>query len=224
MAKWSYDIIEEYKNSHNIYDDDEIPNLKIYREIIMDALDELASGIIVFPEKDQNSKAANEECIVFLSHSSSDKKYGNALRNFMIGLGVPENALIYTSHPLHKIPLDKNIYEYLRENISGNVFVIILWSNNYLISPACLNEMGAAWVAQKDYTNIYVPDFDFGNPKYHECAVDTHKMGAVLNGNENCKTSMIEFKNKIQKMFHLNNDEAKVQFLLDQFIKDISEA
>lgn len=162
--------------------------------------------------------------VIFLSHKSDDKKYGDALRNFIIGLGVPESALIYTSHPLHKIPMDKNIYDYLRENISGNVFVIILWSDAYLDSPACLNEMGAAWVAQKDYTNIYVPTFSFGNPKYHQCAVDTRKMGAVLNGNEHCKMSMIELKNKIQRLFGLQNDEAKSQFLLDQFIKEITEA
>lgn len=160
--------------------------------------------------------------IIFLSHRSTDKKYADALRNFIVGLGVPEDALVYTSHPLHKIPLGRNIYDYLRDKISGNVFVIILWSNAYLDSPACLNEMGAAWVAQKDYTSIYVPDFDFGNPKYHECAVDTRKMGAVLNGNENCKTSMIEFKNKIESLFELCNDDIKMNYLLDSFIKEIS--
>lgn len=132
--------------------------------------------------------------IIFLSHKSDDKKYGDALRNFIIGLGVKNESLVYTSHPLHKVPLDMNIYDYLRKNIAGNVFVIILWSDEYLDSPACLNEMGAAWVAQKDYTNIYVPSFSFGNPKYHQCAVDTRKMGAVLNGDEHCKASMIELK------------------------------
>lgn len=166
----------------------------------------------------------NKIPVIFLSHKSDDKKYGDALRNFIIGLGVPDNALIYTSHPLHKIPMDKNIYDYLRENISGNVFVIILWSDAYLESPACLNEMGAAWVAQKDYTNIYVPTFHFGNPKYHQCAVDTRKMGAVLNGDDHCKMSMIELKNKIQGLFDLKNDEAKSQYLLDQFMKEITEA
>ena len=116
-----------------------------------------------------------------------------------------------------------NIYDYLRQNISGNVFVIILWSDAYLDSPACLNEMGAAWVAQKDYTNIYVPNFSFGNPKYHQCAVDTRKMGAVLNGDEHCKASMIELKDKILEMFKLTVDEKQFQFLLDQFIKEITE-
>jgi len=162
-----------------------------------------------------------KEPIIFLSHRSSDKKYGDALEKLLVGLGVKNNQLIYTSHPLHKIPLDKNIYDYLRENIGQKTFVIILWSNEYLESPACLNEMGAAWVMQTDYTNIYTPTFSFGNPKYHECAVDTRKMGAVLNGDSHCKANMIELKNKIMKMFGLQVDEQAWTYLLDEFIEAI---
>ena len=113
--------------------------------------------------KSSNSKQCEPK--IFISHRSSDKKYGDALEKLICGLGVKKNRLIYTSHPLHKIPLDANIYDFLRENINNNVFVIILWSNEYLESPACLNEMGAAWVAQTDYTNIYTPYFSFVNPK-----------------------------------------------------------
>lgn len=167
------------------------------------------------------SLAKNGIPIIFISHSSSDKKYGNALRNFIIGLGVKDKDLIYTSHELNGIPMDKNIYDYLRENFNNKVFMIILWSNTYLESPACLNEMGAAWVTQSDYTNIYVPDFEFGNPKYHECAVDTCKMGAVLKNDGHCKTKMIELKNKILKMFNLEIDEKHFQVLLDEFMKEI---
>lgn len=117
--------------------------------------------------------------------------------------------------------MDANIYDYLRENINSEIFMIILWSNEYLESPACLNEMGAAWVMQSDYTNIYVPDFSFGNPKYHECAVDTRKMGAVLNGDQHCKANMIELKNKVQELFELKKDEANDSYLVDEFIKKL---
>ncbi len=158
---------------------------------------------------------------IFLSHCSANKKFGDALQKLITGLGIENDKLIYSSHPLHKIPVGENIYEYLRMNIYQDVFVIILWSNEYLKSPACLNEMGAAWVTQTDYINLYTPDFAFGNPKYHQCAVDTRKMGAVLNGDENCKASMIEFKNKIIEMFDLTVDEQKSSYLLDQFMKDI---
>lgn len=39
--------------------------------------------------------------LIFLSHRSSDKKFGHALRNFLIGLGIKNDQLIYTSHPMH---------------------------------------------------------------------------------------------------------------------------
>ena len=168
----------------------------------------------------------NQECsskVIFISHKSDDKKYGDALRDFIIGLGVKNEQLIYTSHPLNKIPMDANIYDYLRKNINSTIFMIFLWSDKYLDSPACLNEMGAAWVTQADYTNIYVPSFSFGNPKYHECAVDTRKMGAVLNGDQHCKASMIELKNKIQAIFGLEDDDQNSSYLLDEFIKAITE-
>jgi len=173
---------------------------------------------------DEGEKINNDsEPIIFLSHSSSDKPYGNALEKFILGLGVKNDQLIYTSHPLHKIPLDANIYDYLRKNINRNVFMIILWSDEYLESPACLNEMGAAWVTQSDYTNIFTPNFHFGNPKFHECAVDTRKMGAVLSGDNHCKTNMIELKDKILSLFNLDIDEKTATFLLDEFIKEIME-
>lgn len=160
--------------------------------------------------------------VIFVSHRSSDKKYGDALEKLLIGIGVNNDQLIYTSHPLHKIPLDANIYDYLRKNIRRNIFLIIIWSNEYLESPACLNEMGAAWVVQCDYSNLYVPNFSFGNPKYHECAVDTRKMGAVLKPDEHCKQSMIELKNKVLKLFNIADNEANSTHYLDQFMREIS--
>lgn len=166
----------------------------------------------------------SQEPIIFLSHKSDDKQYGDALEKLIVGLGVKNSQLIYTSHPLHKIPLDEDIYDYLRNHFKSKVFMIILWSDKYLESPACLNEMGAAWVTQSDYTNIFVPTFSFGNPKFHECAVDTRKMGALLNGDEHCRASMIELKNKILELYDLDNDEATTSFLLDAFNKQILEA
>ena len=168
--------------------------------------------------KDEVTKNAPK---IFLSHCSANKKYGDALEQLLSSMGIKADQLIYTSHPLHKVPLDANIYEYLRENMGQTVFVIILWSNEYLESPACLNEMGAAWVAQTDYTNIYVPDFAFGNPKYHQCAVDTRKMGAVLNGDAHCKASIIELKEKLSQLFDLVISEQEWTYMLDRFIEEI---
>ena len=190
-------------------------------------INEVLDGIDNYDFSETNSSDSNasivSEPIILLSHRSTDKKYGDALEKLFSKIGIRNEQLIYTSHPLHKIPLDKNIYEYLRESFGRRIFVIILWSNEYLDSPACLNEMGAVWVTQTDYTNIYVPSFDFKNPKYYQCSVDKNKMGAVLDGSENCKASMIELKNKIAELFGLSVDENQWIYSLDQFMKDIAE-
>ena len=197
------------------------------RDKFIDTLKSLKQEIERFtPDDIDNITSANctinSDPIIFLSHSSIDKSYGDALEKVISGLGVKEKQLIYTSHPLHKIPLDKNIYDYLRENFSKNIFVIFLWSDNYLDSPACLIELGAAWVTQSDYSNIFIPDFNFDNPKFHVCAVDDKKIGIRLKGDDHCKISMIELKDKIISLFGLSVDEKKISLLLDDFIKEIN--
>lgn len=159
---------------------------------------------------------------IFLSHSSYDKKYSDALRSLLMSLGLKKEQLIYTSHPLHKVPTGNNIFEYLKENIHNDILVIFLWSNDYLKSAACLNEMGAAWIIESDYINVYVPDFDFNNPQYHNCAVDTRKMGVVLKDDEHCKMGMVELKQKLIQGFGLAIDEKDWIYSLDEFIKNIT--
>ena len=180
-------------------------------------------GLLSIDDSSQSTNENESSSLIFLSHKSDDKKYADAIEKFIMSIGIKPNQLIYTSHPLHKIPLDDNIYDYLRKNINQKIFMIILWSDKYLESPACLNEMGAAWVIQCDYTNMYVPDFTFGNPKYHECAVDIRKMGAVLNGDDHCKQNMIEFKNKVIDMFGLKQDESKTTYYLDEFMNELKK-
>lgn len=219
LDKWYDRNISEISSNEYVF------NLESHRrnmQLIKEILSDLTRDQCLPPNR--TGRGTETDTVVFLSHKSDDKKYGDALERFLTGLGVRNDQLIYTSHPLHKIPLDASIYEYLRSHFDSRVFMIILWSDQYLESPACLNEMGAAWVTQSDYTNIYVPTFSFGNPKYHECAVDTHKMGAVLNGDAHCKASMLELKDKIESLFGLKNDEQKVTYLLDQFIEEIVEA
>jgi len=70
--------------------------------------------------RSESSKNDNDP-IIFISHSSSDKPYGDALQKFIMGLGIEKEQLIYTSHELHKIPQGADIYEYLREKIYKGV-------------------------------------------------------------------------------------------------------
>jgi len=82
--------------------------------------------------------------------------------------------------------------------------------------------MGAAWVTQSKYTHIFTPNFNFNNPKFQDCAVDTKQMGIKLNGDSLCKTGMIEFKNEIVSFFNLSVDEIQSSNLIDEFIGKIT--
>ncbi len=221
IIKWYNDNIHEIQSNEYVFASKQREHLN-NKKFLEEVYEELKDYDFSCVERSQRvGGVRNGEKKIFLSHRSSDKKYADALERLIVGLGVNNNQLIYTSHPLHKIPLGQKIYDYLRENINDQVFMIILWSNEYLDSPACLSEMGAAWVTQTDYLGIYTPDFSFGNPKYHEVPIDTTQMGAVLNGDANCKASMIEFKNKIQDFFELEDDEQKTAYLIDEFLENI---
>ena len=64
-------------------------------------------------------------------------------------------------------------------------------------------------------------DFDFNNTQYHNCAVDTKKMGIILKDDERCKIGMVELKNKLLERLGLTIDEQEWVYHLDEFMKDI---
>ena len=211
ICKWYDSNIDKIHNNEFVIDVSEHDRNK-------KLLEELRNNL----KEDEN--LSEEKCMyseIFLRQSSSDKKYGDALRKLFIALGIKNEQLIYTSHPLNKIPVGNNIFEYLKKNIQKDIFVIYLWSNEYLKSAACLNEMGATWIVESDYINIYTPDFNFDNSQYHNCAVDTKNMGIVLQNNEQCKMGMVELKNKLLYNFGLSIGEQEWLYHIDEFMKDI---
>ncbi|MBJ8090517.1 TIR domain-containing protein [Bacillus cereus] len=163
---------------------------------------------------DQNMQPVIIKEKIFISHSSKDKKYGEALVKFLRGLGLQRNQIIFTSDDDYGIPLDMNIFEYLKAQINEGAYMIYLLSNNYYDSVACLNEMGAAWVVQNDYTVIGIPDFSFDNPKFSSGAIDPRRIGFTLDN----KKRLVEFKNKILDRFQLEVDEADWNRILDEHI------
>ena len=212
ICKWYESNIDEIHNNEFVIDSSAHDrNKKLLEEVKYDLED--------------NNKDLRKEKLMYskilLSHNSSDKKYGDALRNLFINLGIKNNQLIYTSHPLNKIPFGENIFDYLKKNIQKDILVIYLWSNEYLKSAACLNEMGAAWIVGSDYLNIYTPDFDFNNPQYHNCAIDQKNMGIILKNDESCTIGMVELKNKLLQNFGISIKEQEWLYHIDEFMKTI---
>ena len=82
---------------------------------------------------------------VFISHSSQDKDYVSCIVDFLEDIGLTQEQLFCSSIPGYGIPLDEDIYDYLKQQFQEhNLHVILVLSDNYYQSVACMNEMGAA--------------------------------------------------------------------------------
>lgn len=168
----------------------------------------------------RNVDDTHNKPLIFISHSSKDKKYGDAIRTFLLGLGVKDDELIYTSHPLNKIPLNDNIFDYLKRTMGQAMFVIFIWSDNFANSVACMNEAGAAWITSKDYVNLFVPDFNFRNPNFIDSVIDSNKMGIVIEDKKQCRQGLIELSEYIEKTFSFHIDNKRLLSLIDDFIDE----
>lgn len=109
------------------------------------------------------TKKANK---IFISHSSRDLAFVQPLVELLEHIGLNPENMFCSSISGYNVPLDNNIYDYLKEQFQNyNLRVIFILSENYYGSPDSLNEMGAAWVLQHKYTSILLPQFDFTDVK-----------------------------------------------------------
>ena len=155
---------------------------------------------------------------IFISHSSKDKKYGAAFVRLLEDIGVDSTDIIFTSDDEHGIPLEFHIFDYLKNQIDNNCYMVYLLSDNYFDSPACLNEMGAAWVKTNDYIVMGTPDFSFSNEKFNGTVIDTKKKGFSM-GN---KSQILNFRNLIQEKLEIEKiDEIKWTIRLDEYLDKI---
>lgn len=106
--------------------------------------------------------AAPELPKVFISHSSKDKKYVEYIVSLLDDMGLNSTQIFCSSLPGYDIPLNENIFDYLRRQFQDfNLHLIIVHSDNYYRSAVCLNEMGAAWVHRNTCTSLLLPGFGF---------------------------------------------------------------
>lgn len=99
---------------------------------------------------------------IFISHSSKDVAYVAQIVNLLDGMGLNQTQVFCSSLPGYGIPIDTNIFDYLRSQfLEYNLHVFFIHSDNYYRSPVSLNEMGAAWALRNMVTSILLPGFGF---------------------------------------------------------------
>lgn len=158
---------------------------------------------------------------VFISHSSKDKEYVEALTGLLEDIGLPESSIVCTSVPGYGVPGETKIYDWLREQFTTcELRVIFVLSSNYYNSPASLNEMGAAWVTKATDTLILLPGFNFSDIKG---CIDPTQIGIKIDGDEEeLKHRLNELKDVLLKEHSLPQIVAtRWERKRDAFIKDM---
>ena len=157
---------------------------------------------------------------IFISHSSADLKYVEPLVELLADIGMTNDNLFCSSVPDYAIPLNQDIYDYLASLFrEGKLYVIFALSDNYYNSPACMNEMGAAWVLKNEYTSILLPKFEY---KEIKGAVNPNKIGMKLDDDDELlKKRLGELKNIIADKFGISVPDMRWEKKRNDFISKI---
>ena len=137
-------------------------------------------------------------------------------------------SLMVSPHPSYP-PLEMSTFgvktitnTFANKDLSGfndNLFVIMMLSKNYYNSPACLNEMGAAWIKQSAYQSVLLPGFQYSEIKG---AVNPRDISFCLSDKENRNYALTELKNRIITHLGVNdNGQSLWERFRDKFVAEI---
>lgn len=162
----------------------------------VNALNSIIESIKISGDPSEN-KSIEEESkspLVFISHSSKDRDFVEALVELLEGIGLDEKTLFCSSIPGYWIGLSKDIYEALLSLFTNrSLFVIFVQSPNFYDSPVSLNEMGAAWALKAKYCSILTSEMEFSAMT---AVVNSHEVAIKVNSFD-AKPRLTELKNSI---------------------------
>ena len=175
-----------------------------------------------FPAEREKGVTTMKKPMLFISHSHDDLKYVQPIVELFADIGLNNTTMFCSSVPDYHIPMDNDIYDYLKDLFDNyELHVIFVLSDNYYKSVACLNEMGASWVLRKKYSTILLPGFDYSEIKG---AVNPSQISLKLDDDsiDEIKTKLGELKNNISDEFNLSVPENRWEKKRDAFIETIN--
>lgn len=154
---------------------------------------------------------------IFISHSSKNSKYGQAIVDLLVSIGVSSDQIIFTSNDAFGIPSGQNIFNWLKTKITEKPHVIYLLSPDYYKSVACLNEMGAAWIVENEHTIIFTPGFSPSSSEFQSGALDPREIGFIINNHDR----ITEFVESLRLNFSISKQAVFVSQKIREFVKKI---
>ena len=153
------------------------------------------------PRQKKNKQTTKEKTpMVFISHSSNDRPFVEALVDLLESLGLTKANLFCSSVDGYGIPLSGDIFETIRGLFyDHDLYVIFIHSPRYYGSPVSLNEMGAAWVLKTDFCSILTNDMEF---KDMTGVVNNNALSIKVNSDD-APARLTEMKNRLVDMLGL---------------------
>lgn len=155
---------------------------------------------------------------VFVSHSSKDRYFVEALVQLLEFIGLDDKTLFCSSVQGYGIGFNKDIFNTLREQFEKHdLYVIFVHSPHFYDSHASLNEMGAAWVLKTDFCSFLVKGFDYADM---DGAIRPNERVSIKVDNDDAKSLMNDFKDQICQKFGLKCKNGIVwEVRRDEFLK-----
>ena len=172
------------------------------------AADLIKENLGIVANKEKNTPVTTEKLSeevkkkkIFISHATKDCEYAKQLVNLLVHMGIKETEQIFCSSIGGTgIPLREHIYNHIKQEFQQfDIYVIMLLSENYYYSPACLNEMGASWILGLPDMPILLPGFNFSQI---EGAEDSRHIAIKLDADD-ASEKLLEFREKIITFFDI---------------------
>ena len=158
--------------------------------------------------------------MVFISHSSKDKEFAEALVDLLESIGLDKDTLFCSSVAGYGLDLSDDIFETLRNLfLNHDLFMIFIHSPRYYKSAVSLNEMGAAWALRKGFCSILTSDMEFSGL----IAVVNDRTIAIKVNEKEAKYRLNELYDKLKDIFNLTSLEmTKWERKRDNFLRSVN--
>lgn len=149
---------------------------------------------------------------IFISHSSLDTEIGEKFVDALIEIGIPKEIIFYSSRYHTGVEIGNDFHVEIKQYLSSCDVVVFLLTKNFYNSVACLNEMGAAWILDKNISPILLGNL---RPSDMKGFIDSHYIALTPKSGE-------EFKliSKLNPYITKRNTEKKLQEIFADFITE----